>query len=204
MTTIIPISRASVVLFVAFFCNQIPYLNAYNNSLQLRRLPYHRPSALVLRIRGQRTSQPSRPHFISAQNRHQRNTNKDEISPNHYSSRTSTLLLCQLLGMNCATPTDFTFSFKGFSLRGGGTDIHGHGWGIAFYEGRGLRAFHDPEPCSSSPIAELVSNYPLRTYNMMAHIRYATRGEVCLENVHPFHREMVRRTLVYPMLLDIL
>mmetsp|Transcript_6240 Transcript_6240/g.7268 ORF Transcript_6240/g.7268 Transcript_6240/m.7268 type:complete len:420 (+) Transcript_6240:54-1313(+) len=191
MMTIIPISRAAAILFVAFFCYQIPNLNAYNNCLQLRRLPCHRPSALVLRIRGQRNSQPScRPHFILAQNRlQQRNTNKDEISTLNY-SRTSTLLLCQLLGMNCATPTDFTFSFKGFSLRGGNTDIHGHGWGIAFYEGRGLRAFHDPEPCSSSPIAELVSNYPLRTYNMMAHIRYATRGEVCLENVHPFHREM--------------
>ena len=93
--------------------------------------------------------------------------------------------------MNCATPTDFTFSFKGFSLRGGCTDIHCHGWGIAFYEGRGLRVFHDPEPASESPIAELVSNHPLRTLNMMAHIRYATQGEVCLENVHPFQREMV-------------
>jgi glutamine amidotransferase len=93
--------------------------------------------------------------------------------------------------MNCATPTDFTFSFKGFCLRGGATDVHGHGWGIAFYEGRGLRVFHDPEAASVSPIAELVSNYPLRTLNMMAHIRYATQGEVCLENVHPFQREMV-------------
>lgn len=102
----------------------------------------------------------------------------------------STRLYCQLLGMNCATPTDFTFSFKGFCLRGGATDVHGHGWGIAFYEGRGLRVFHDPEAASVSPIAELVSNYPLRTLNMMAHIRYATQGEVCLENVHPFQREM--------------
>ncbi|MFI7917284.1 class II glutamine amidotransferase, partial [Acinetobacter baumannii] len=23
--------------------------------------------------------------------------------------------MCQLLGMNCATPTDITFSFRGFS-----------------------------------------------------------------------------------------
>ena len=26
--------------------------------------------------------------------------------------------------------------------------------------------------------------------NMMAHIRYATQGEVSLENVHPFSREL--------------
>ena len=101
-----------------------------------------------------------------------------------------TLLGCQLLGMNCATPTDFTFSWKGFARRGGDTDVHCHGWGITFYEGRGIRAFHDPSPACSSPIAELVSNHPMRTYNMMAHIRYATQGSVCLENVHPFHREM--------------
>lgn len=99
-------------------------------------------------------------------------------------------LKCQLLGMNCATPTDFTFSWTGFSKRGGETDVHCHGWGIVFYEGRGIRAFHDSSPASSSPIAELVSRYPMRTLNMMAHIRYATQGEVCLENVHPFHREM--------------
>lgn len=102
----------------------------------------------------------------------------------------NTVIACQILGMNSATPTDFTFSWKGFSCRGGDTDVHCHGWGIAFYEGRGIRAFHDPNPAASSPIAELVSNYPMKTHNMIAHIRYATQGEVCLENVHPFHREM--------------
>eukprot|EP00568_Trieres_chinensis_P005264 CAMPEP_0183304004 /NCGR_PEP_ID=MMETSP0160_2-20130417/9244_1 /TAXON_ID=2839 ORGANISM="Odontella Sinensis, Strain Grunow 1884" /NCGR_SAMPLE_ID=MMETSP0160_2 /ASSEMBLY_ACC=CAM_ASM_000250 /LENGTH=311 /DNA_ID=CAMNT_0025466989 /DNA_START=152 /DNA_END=1084 /DNA_ORIENTATION=+ len=105
-------------------------------------------------------------------------------------SPSSTALLCQLLGMNCAEPTDFTFSFKGFAIRGGETDIHSDGWGIAFYEGRGLRCFHDPDACATSPIAEFVANYPLRTLNMIAHIRYATVGKTCLENVHPFQREM--------------
>ncbi|KAL7544495.1 hypothetical protein ACHAWF_007881 [Thalassiosira exigua] len=35
-----------------------------------------------------------------------------------------------------------------------------------------------------------VSRYPIKTLNMMAHIRYATQGAVSLENVHPFQREM--------------
>mmetsp|Transcript_2533 Transcript_2533/g.4496 ORF Transcript_2533/g.4496 Transcript_2533/m.4496 type:complete len:132 (-) Transcript_2533:536-931(-) len=98
--------------------------------------------------------------------------------------------MCQLLGMNCATPTDFNFSFRGFKCRGGNTDIHAHGWGIAIYEGRGVRTFHDPLPCAQSPIADMVSSYPIKTLNMMAHIRYATQGGVSLENVHPFQREM--------------
>lgn len=58
------------------------------------------------------------------------------------------------------------------------------------YEGRGVRTFHDTLPCASSPIANMVASYPIKTLNMMAHIRYATQGAVSLENVHPFQREL--------------
>ena len=56
--------------------------------------------------------------------------------------------MCQLLGMNCNAPTDVTFSFRGFAQRGGNTDHHADGWGIAFFEGqegsdKGLRHFVD-------------------------------------------------------------
>jgi len=98
--------------------------------------------------------------------------------------------MCQLLGMNCATPTDFNFSFRGFARRGGDTDKHQHGWGVAIYEGRGLRTFLDPLPAAQSKVAEFVQSYPMKTLNMMAHVRYATQGTVSLENVHPFQREM--------------
>ncbi|MBP1152984.1 putative glutamine amidotransferase [Methylocaldum sp. RMAD-M] len=40
--------------------------------------------------------------------------------------------MCQLLGMNCNVPTDICFSFEGFHVRGGLTDHHRDGWGIAF------------------------------------------------------------------------
>lgn len=94
------------------------------------------------------------------------------------------------MGMNCAAPTEFTFSFRGFALRGGATDVHSHGWGLCFYDGRGLRAFHDPDPAADSLLAEFLQTHPVKTHNMVSHIRYATRGEVKLENVHPFQREM--------------
>lgn len=100
--------------------------------------------------------------------------------------------MCQILGMNCANPTDFRFSFRGFCQRGGSTDIHSHGWGLAVYEGRGLRTFLDAAPAAESPLAQMVLQCStMKTYNMMAHVRYATQGEVSLENVHPFSREMV-------------
>jgi len=98
--------------------------------------------------------------------------------------------MCQLLGMNCNTPTDVTFSFTGFAQRGGRTDHHGDGWGIAFFEDRGLRHFVDHAAACDSPVAELIRNYPIKSRNVVAHIRKATQGQVALQNCHPFVREL--------------
>ena len=105
--------------------------------------------------------------------------------------------MCQLLGMNCNVPTDICFSFTGFRRRGGATDQHADGWGIAFFEGRGCRLFLDPVPAVYSPVAELVRNYPIRSTNVIAHIRKATRGVVGLENTHPFMRELWGRYWIF-------
>ncbi len=105
--------------------------------------------------------------------------------------------ICQLLGMNCNTPTDVTFSFSGFAQRGGKTDHHADGWGIAFFEGRGVRHFVDHEPASTSPVAELIARYPIKSRHVVAHIRKATEGAVALENCHPFVRELWGRYWVF-------
>jgi glutamine amidotransferase len=98
--------------------------------------------------------------------------------------------MCQLLGMNCNVPTDIVFSFTGFHHRGGRTAEHADGWGIAFYEDRGCRLFIDTKPAAQSPVAQLVRSYPIRSLNVIAHIRKATVGSVALQNTHPFMREM--------------
>lgn len=98
--------------------------------------------------------------------------------------------MCQLLGMNCNVPTDICFSFTGFQARGGVTDEHTDGWGISFFEGRGVRQFLDPEASAHSAIADFVRTYPIKSKNVIAHIRKATQGEVKLENTHPFIREL--------------
>jgi glutamine amidotransferase len=92
--------------------------------------------------------------------------------------------------MNCNVPTDICFSFEGFCARGGKTDEHTDGWGIAFFEGRGCRTFLDDQPSIASPIAHLVRQYPIKSMNVIAHIRKATVGPVGLENCHPFKREL--------------
>ena len=105
--------------------------------------------------------------------------------------------MCQLLGLNCATPTDATFSFTGFRERGGHTDHHADGWGIAFFEGKGLRLFIDHESAAQSPMAAFLQAYPLKSRNIIAHVRKATVGEVALENAHPFVRELWGRQWVF-------
>lgn len=109
--------------------------------------------------------------------------------------------MCQLLGMNCNTPTDIGFSFTGFRQRGGNTDHHTDGFGIAFFEHNafveksgkpsiGLRLYHDDRPSYESPVADLVKTHPVKAMNVLAHIRKATQGETCLANTHPFVREV--------------
>lgn len=105
--------------------------------------------------------------------------------------------MCQLLGMNCNVPTDITFSFSGFSQRGGRTDHHSDGWGIAFFEGRGLRHFVDHEPAAESAVAQLIRRYPIKSRHVIAHIRKATQGAVNLQNCHPFVRELWGRYWVF-------
>ena len=109
----------------------------------------------------------------------------------------SEAIMCQLLGMNCATPTDITFSFRGFSQRAGITSDHCDGFGIAFFEDKACRLFVDNQSAVESPIAELIRNYPIKSRNVIAHIRKATQGKINLENSHPFSRELWGRQWIF-------
>lgn len=87
-------------------------------------------------------------------------------------------------------------SFTGFSQRGGCTDHHADGWGIAFFEsegdapGKAARYFVDKDSAATSPIAQMLRTYPIKSHNVVAHVRKATVGAVTLENCHPFMREL--------------
>ncbi len=102
--------------------------------------------------------------------------------------------MCQLLGMNANVPTDIIFSFSGFARR---ACEHADGFGIAFFEGRGVRCFVDAQPANASPVADLIQSYPIRSTHVVAHIRKATVGSVKLENCHPFVRELWGRYWVF-------
>ncbi len=111
--------------------------------------------------------------------------------------------MCQLLGMNSRLPASLHLSFTGFSQRGGSTDHHADGWGIAFFEsdgaqpGKGIRYFVDKQSASTSPIAQMLRSYPIKSHHVVAHVRKATVGQVTLENSHPFVRELWGRYWVF-------
>ncbi|WP_337840547.1 class II glutamine amidotransferase [Rheinheimera sp.] len=105
--------------------------------------------------------------------------------------------MCELLGMSANVPTDFCFSFKGLRERGGKTGPHKDGWGVAFYQGKGVTSFKDPTPSYQSEIARLLTDYPLKSTSLVAHIRQANSGGIGLENTHPFTRTLWGRYWTY-------
>jgi predicted glutamine amidotransferase len=102
--------------------------------------------------------------------------------------------MCQLLGLNANTPTDLVFSFTGFAHR---AVQHKDGFGIAFFEGPGVRLFVDHLSAAESPVADMLRRYPIRSRHIVTHIRQATQGRVALENTHPFMRELWGRYWVF-------
>lgn len=105
--------------------------------------------------------------------------------------------MCELLGMSANVPTDLCFSFTGLTQRGGNTGPHSDGWGVAFYEGKGVRSFHESSPSAQSEIADMVQHHPIKSQTALCHIRQANVGDVCLANTHPFIRELWGQNWVF-------
>ncbi len=105
--------------------------------------------------------------------------------------------MCQLFALNSNAPSAVTFSFTGFSSRGGSTGDHADGWGVAFHGEGGCRVFIDDSPASRSPLAAFLREHPIRATSVLAHIRKATQGAVQLSNCHPFQRQWRGRQWVF-------
>ncbi|NPU94011.1 MAG: class II glutamine amidotransferase [Gammaproteobacteria bacterium] len=105
--------------------------------------------------------------------------------------------MCELMGMSANVSTDICFSFAGLIKRGGETGPHKDGWGITFFEGKGVREFKDVDASATSEIARFVKDYPIKSHIVISHIRKANSGRVALENTHPFTREMWGLPWVY-------
>lgn len=107
--------------------------------------------------------------------------------------------MCELLGIasKIATDVDFSFTFKGFAMRGGQTGPHADGWGVSLYEGRFARTFLEPYPAHGSALARFLRDNPLHSSLVVAHVRKMTVGEASLQNTHPFLRVLHHRHISF-------
>lgn len=99
--------------------------------------------------------------------------------------------MCELLGLSFNEPVGCSLSFRGFRERG---ERNPDGWGVARYEGPACQVFKEPVTATGSGLASFVRDYaPFRSSIFVAHVRWASRGEVALQNTHPFVRTFRRR-----------
>jgi predicted glutamine amidotransferase len=105
--------------------------------------------------------------------------------------------------VNCSpstpTPPPTWFSFRGLSRRGGASGEHADGWGLASFtpDGHGLTLLREEAPAAFSALADQLADRSPKALVSIAHIRKATRGQVALENCHPFSRSWSGQTWVF-------
>lgn len=98
--------------------------------------------------------------------------------------------MCQLLGVNSHKAVSPAFLLKGFYCRGGGSDHHADGWGLAYFLGAQAKITKQAVAAFNSPQAAALVKNAQASHTVMAHIRKATIGSVALKNTHPFVRSL--------------
>ena len=91
--------------------------------------------------------------------------------------------MCELFGLtgpDLITVNEYLKTFAGHSAN------HPNGWGIAVFSGSEVNIEKEPEAAFRSGYLKKRLKAPLRARNMMAHIRFATRGQMEYDNCHPF------------------
>jgi predicted glutamine amidotransferase len=106
--------------------------------------------------------------------------------------------VCQLLGLGRSSSRGAALpALSPFALRGGQTDAHADGWGLARCQGGQWSLSLGVEPASEGPMGQLLDRAQRSDELLIAHLRRATQGGSCkLENQHPFSRELWGRQWV--------
>ena len=99
--------------------------------------------------------------------------------------------MCQLFGVSSRLPTNVRFSLKVFGARGGGSEPHGDGWGIAFHQGRDFRIIKEAAPAFDSACLDFIETHDFSSEIVISHIRQASAPKaLSYANTHPFVREL--------------
>ena len=92
--------------------------------------------------------------------------------------------------MSSREPSAVTYSLNEFAENGSSLRSNRSGWGIAYARDRDAFVVKEAAPAASSPWVKFIAEQQLESKYVLAHVRYATRGEPALENTHPFRRAM--------------
>jgi len=105
--------------------------------------------------------------------------------------------MCELFAMSSRTPTKITYSLQEFSEKGSSRRQNRDGWGIALVRDRDAFLVKEPAPAVDSIWASFIAKNSIETKLAIAHVRHATRGELTMENTHPFRRVLGARTHLF-------
>lgn len=101
--------------------------------------------------------------------------------------------MCELFGMSCQAADRGVYSLKAL---GEESDWNPHGWGIAYYQdGQGVVERHPEVVGESERFNNLIQE--AKSSVMIGHIRWATQGDLCTENCHPFKRRLLEKDWVF-------
>jgi len=98
--------------------------------------------------------------------------------------------MCELFAITSNQPTTVSVSLDEFASHGSDDSENKDGWGIAYYFERDIRRFRDTGPAADSDWVKFLEKQSLRSTEVLAHIRNANVGSICLPNTHPFAREL--------------
>ncbi|GLR65936.1 class II glutamine amidotransferase [Acidocella aquatica] len=98
--------------------------------------------------------------------------------------------MCELFALSSKISTNVNFSLNIFARHGsvGGRTVDG--WGLAFYDGRDVRLYKEPEPAGQSDWLSFIEQRKQLSSLVLSHIRRATQGGISLSNTQPFMREL--------------
>ncbi|MCM1550478.1 MAG: class II glutamine amidotransferase, partial [Clostridium sp.] len=91
--------------------------------------------------------------------------------------------MCELFGINAKETVFLNNYLKEFFAH---SKAHPHGWGMACMNGKELSIEKEPLQASKSNYLKERLTVPIEAKNALAHIRYATIGNVDYKNCHPY------------------
>jgi predicted glutamine amidotransferase len=98
--------------------------------------------------------------------------------------------MCELFAMSAKYPSTVKLSLEEFSRHGGLSGPHKDGWGIAWYNERGIRLVKEALPAADSPCVRFIQSNPIVSSFVISHVRKATWGALEVRNCQPFVREL--------------